>query len=104
MSTIGNNFEMSTIGNYFYNNAIGTKTNSTTNAKDFVRYIRVEDGVQYVNITTTATTTSSAYLQNITISQGISGTDASRKTISHPTVGDTFQTIYRPANSQIVSV
>ena len=117
-NTFGNSCYSNTFGNACYNNTFGNSCNRNTfgndcnhnrfgtgaSTKNNVRYICVENGVQYVNITTTATTSASAYLRNITISQGISGTDASRKTISHPTVGDTFQTIYRPANSQIVSV
>ena len=104
-NTIGNNFSSNTIGNDFGNNTIGTGTGSTATTIDYVRYIRVEDGVQYVNITTSATTSSSAYLQNITISQGIAGSsNSNKKTISHPTVGDTFKTTYQPANSDVVSV
>ena len=104
-NTIGNNFSSNTIGNDFGNNTIGTGTGSTATTIDYVRYIRVEDGVQYVNITTSATTSSSAYLQNITISQGIAGSsNSNKKTISHPTVGDTFKTTYQSANSNVVSV
>lgn len=99
-NTFGGSCDNNTFGNGCENNMFGTGTTTI----NYVRYIKVENGVNYANITTTATTSSSAYLQNITISQGVSGTRSSRKTISHPTVGDAFQTIYRPANSQIVSV
>ena len=108
-NTFGEPCTNNTFGNYCSNNTFGNNCNynifgTGTAAKNHVRYIQVENGVSYVDITTTAATTSSRCLQNITISQGVSGTDTTRKTISHPTVGDTFQTIYRPANSQIVSV
>ena len=99
-NTFGNSCSSNVFGDSCLLNRFGTGT-ATIN---YVRYIQVENGVLYADITTTATTSSSAYLQNITISQGVSGTDTTHKTISHPTVGDTFQTIYRPANSQIVSV
>lgn len=109
-NTFGNTCFRSTFGNYcngntFGNDCEGNRFGTGTTTINYVRYIQAENGVSYINITTTATTSSSAYLQNITISQGVRGTgSSSRKTISHPTVGDTFQTIYRPANSQIVSV
>lgn len=51
---------------------------------------------KYITITSTKTTSSSNILRNFKISQGVNnGTSASsRKTISHNTVNDTFQTIY----------
>lgn len=103
-NTIGSDFNYNTIWNDFYNNTIGTKNGSTITTINYVRYIRVEDGVQYVDITTSATTSNSNWLQNITIAQGVSGTSSTRKVITHPTVNDNFQTIYRSINSQVVTV
>ena len=104
-NTIGNNFFSNTIGDYFYSNTIGTKNGNTITTIDYVRYIRVEDGIQFVDITTSATTSNSNWLQNITIAQGVRGTSAStRKVITHGTLNDTFRTTYQPANSQTVSV
>ena len=104
-NTIGNNFNYNTIGNNFDSNTIGTRNGNTITTIDNVRYIRVEDGIQFVDITTSATTSDSNWLQNITIAQGVRGTSAStRKVITHPTVNDNFQTIYRSINSQVVTV
>ena len=103
-NTIGSDFNYNTIGNDFYNNTIGTRNGSTITTINYVRYIRVEDGVQYVNITTSATTSNSNWLQNITIAQGVSGTSSTRKVITHGTLNDTFRTTYQSANSQVVSV
>lgn len=103
-SIIGNYFTHNTIGNDFDHNTIGTMNGDTATTKDYVRYISVEDGVEYVDITTSATTSLSAYLQNIIIGKGVAGTFSSRKTITHPTVNDAFQTTYLPTGSTEVNV
>ena len=101
---IGNSFADNTIGKDVEHVTIGIGTGSTATTIDNVKFIHIEDGVQYVNITTTATTSGWVNLQNIVISMGIKGTSSARKTITHPTVGDTFKTTYQPANSQVISV
>lgn len=53
----------------------------------------VENGNQYITVTSTKTTSSSNILRNFTISQGVNNTTTT-KTISHDTVKDTYQTIY----------
>ena len=103
-NTIGNVFRSNTIGNSFDHNTIGARNGGTITTIDNVRYIRVEDGVQFVDITTSATTSNSNWLQNITIAQGVSGTSSTRKVITHPTLNDTFRTTYQPTNSQVVHV
>jgi len=101
---LSNTFGNSCSSNVFGDSCLLNRFGTGTAIINYVRYIQVENGVLYADITTTATTSAANYLQNITVSQGVSGTDTTHKVISHPTVGDTFQTIYRPANSQIVSV
>ena len=103
-NTIGNDFNSNTIGNYFFYSTIGTRNGNTITTIDYVHYIRVEDGVQFVDITTSATTSNSNWLQNITVAQGVSGTSSTRKVITHGTLNDTFRTTYQPTNSQVVHV
>ena len=103
-NTIGNDFQGNTIGNYFFYSTIGTRNGNTITTIDYVHYIRVEDGVQFVDITTSATTSNSNWLQNITVAQGVSGTSSTRKVITHGTLNDTFRTTYQPTNSQVVHV
>jgi len=103
-NTIGDNFYSNTIGNSFQYNTIGSRKGNIITTINYVRYIRVEDGVHYINITTNATTSVSNWLQNITIAQGVSGTSSTRKVIIHGTLNDTFRTTYQSANSQTVSV
>lgn len=103
-NTVGDNFFHNTIGNNFRGNTFNSDIDNITFIVDNVRRISIENGVQYVDITTTATTSYNAHLQNIVISRGVAGTFSNRKTITHPTVGDTFKTTYQPANSQVISV
>jgi hypothetical protein len=51
--------------------------------------------VKHVVLTTSATTSSSSWLQHITIDNGLQGNSGnSTITITHPTVGDNFHTTY----------
>ena len=63
----------------------------------------MENGNKYINLTSTATTSDSNVLRNITIAQGVNNSDTT-KTISHNTVNDTFKTTYQPTNSQVVNI
>ena len=111
-NSIGNVFQNNSIGNYFYNNSIGNyfQYNSIGNScqniriqKDYVYYVIIENGNQYIDITSTQTTSGSNMLRNFTLAQGCNNT-TTRKTISHNSVNDTFKTTYQPTNSQVVSV
>ena len=50
-----------------------------------------------------STTDANNYLCNIKI-EGVRGEGTNKKTIVHPTTNDNFITIYRPKDSQIISV
>lgn len=111
-NTIGNNCYNNSIGNYFNNNSIGNNVwsntigndcNNLTIGKDYVRYIEIEDGNKNFTLTSTQTTSSSNYLQNICISRGVNNSN-SAMTISHNTVGDQFKTTYQNSNSTTVNV
>ena len=102
-NTIGNYFQYNTIGNYFQYNTIGNGCNKIKIQKDYVYFIVIENGNQYINITSTKTTSSSQVLRNFTVAQGVNNSN-STKTISHNTTNDTFKTIYKPVNSVEVSV
>ena len=65
-------------------------------------YNIVENGNQYITLTSTAATDSSNKIQNITIAQGVNNSPTV-KTISHDTVNDTFKTTYQNSNSQIIN-
>ena len=75
---------------------IGTGSSAT---KNYCSYIMFEEDCNKVNLTTSATTSSSNNLRYITIGKGIRN-----KTITHPTVKDAFETKYTLPNSQVISV
>ena len=111
-NTFENNCQNNTIGNSCYNNSFGNNCtgNSFGNScssinfqKNFTYYCIVENGNQYIDITSTATTSSSNSLRNIIIAQGVNNT-STVKTISHNTVKDAFKTTYQSADSQVISV
>ena len=68
-----------------------------------MQYNIVENGNQYIGITSTQTTSSANVLQNITIAQGVNNTNT-EKTISHNSVNDAFKTTYQAAASTVVDV
>ena len=79
-NTFGNECDSNTFGNGCYSNTFGTRTASVKTTKDYMRYISVESGVQYVNITCSATTSGSAYAQNAVVHSGVVGTSSTYKT------------------------
>ena len=71
-----------------------------------MHYNIVENGNNFITVTSTQTTSSRLLLRNFTIAQGVNNTTNSsqRKTISHNTTNDTFKTTYQNANSKAVTV
>lgn len=102
----GNNCLFNTFGNSSYYNSFGNHCQQIIFNKDYVHNVIVENGNQYITLTSTGTTSSSLPLRNITIAQGVNnGTaESSRKTISHDTLNDTFKTTYQSANSQVINI
>ena len=101
-NTFGNYFQNNTFGNSCYYNTFGNSCNQIRFAKDYMYYNIVENGNQYITLTSTAATDSSNKIQNITIAQGVNNSPTV-KTISHDTVNDTFKTTYQNSNSQIIN-
>ena len=100
-NTFGNNCDSNTFGNYCYSNTFGNNCDSntfgrtSTSLQSYCRYNCLEDGVQYTYFYTTQTTSSSNYLQNITIHRGVKGSSSSsRKTISVTEVNKSYNREY----------
>jgi len=102
-NSIGNDFGSNSIGNISSYNSIGNNCHHIRFLKDNIYNVIVENSNQYIDITSTKTTSISSKLRNFKIAQGVNNTSAV-KTISHDTVNDTFQTVYQPINSQTISV
>ena len=91
-NTFGNNCYSNTFGNSCYSNTFGR---TSTSLQSYCRYNCLEDGVQYTYFYTTQTTSSSNYLQNITIHRGVKGSsNSSRKTISVTEVNKSYNREY----------
>ena len=102
-NTFGHGCYNNTFGNICGGNTFGNGCNHITFSKNYCYYNIVENGNQYITLNSSATTSSSNVLRNITIAQGVNNT-TTLKTISHNTVNDTFQTRYKPTNSVDVSI
>ena len=95
--TVGDFCKYNTFGNYCQYIKFG---NSSVTNNNYLNNI-IENGNNHIYFDTTQQST--ANVMNITIAQGVNDS-TTYKTITHTTDNDTFQTIYRPANSQVISV
>ena len=107
-NTFQGNFTHSTFGNYcigntFYKSCSYITFGTSSSVKSYCRNIIVESGNQHIYLSPTGTTSSSQPYRNVTIAQGVNNTQT-YKTIEDSNVGQTFQTIYQPANTQIFNV
>ena len=89
--TCGNDCNSWMCGNYCYYWTCGNYCYSWM-CGNYYRYFALEVGVQNVDISCTATTSSSAYAQNILIHSGVRGTGGSRVTCEIATTNNDFLT------------
>ena len=80
-----------TFGNSCYDNTFGS---SRTVLRSYYRYNCFEDGVQHIIFYTTQTTSSTIFLQNITIHRGVKGSQNSPLTISVTEVNKNYNREY----------
>ena len=102
-NTFGNSVNRNTFGNDCNSNTFGNAVNHVTFSKDYTYYVIVENGNQYITLTSTKTTGPSNLLRNITMAQGVNNT-TTNKSISHDSVNDTIKTTYQPENSVVKNV
>ena len=103
-NTFGNYCQYNTFGNYCQYNTFGshleesqfgdgvqyfgittgsmTSKPAASDTKSYFRWLIVENGVRYVNVYVTTSTSSSLYCQNVRICQGCSGTSSSYKSFA----------------------
>jgi hypothetical protein len=77
--------------------------NSELTPSSYYRNIIIDNGNRYINLNCTSTTSSSKYYQNVRIGLGVNNT-ISIKNIDDSNVGQTFETLYKPANSQTITI
>lgn len=103
----GNHCSLNVFGNYCCYNTLGSNCRyikfGGSSAKSYYRQITVANGNAKINLDTSATTSSSNFIQNIHIGLGVNNSNTT-KTITHATVNDTFKTTYEATNSVTVNV
>ena len=92
----GNACGYNTFGNSCYDNIFGSTRTST---RGYYRYNCFEDGVQSIMFYTTQTTSSTVFLQNITIHRGVKGSQNSPLTIPVPEVNKNYNREYGRNNA-----
>ena len=105
-NTFGNDCTSNTFGNECYGNTFGNNVIWMKFLKDYTRYVIVENGNNFITLTSNKTTSSSAYLQNVMFALGANNVDqeSGRRVISHNSVNDTFKTTYQSEDSTTVNV
>ena len=97
----GNACGYNTFGNSCYDNIFGI---SSTALRSYFRYNCFEDGVQHVAFRTTQTTSSTVFLQNITIHRGVKGSSDAILTISVTEVNKNYNREYgKNASGTLIS-
>jgi hypothetical protein len=110
-NTFDNGCINNTLGNYCQDNTFGNGCekiifgNSESTPSSYYRNIIIDNGNRYINLNCTSTTSSSKYYQNVRIGLGVNNTIAIKnKNIDDSNVGQTFETLYKPANSQTITI
>jgi hypothetical protein len=78
-------------------------SNSSGTARNYYQYIIVESGNQHINLDCTGTLSDSSIFRNVKIAQGVNNTET-YKTIQDSRTNQTFQTVYQPKDSEVISV
>ena len=96
----GNGCSYNTFGNSCFDNIFG----SGTAPRSYYRYNCFEDGVQCISFYTSQTTSSTSFLQNITIHRGVKGSSSAKLTITVPDVNKNYNREYgRNASGALVN-
>ena len=90
--------------NTFGNSCRYIKFGNASSTKSYCTYNIVESGNQYIYINVTNTTSDDSPYRNVKIAQGVNNDTTTYKTITDNNVNQTFQTVYQPANSQVINV
>ena len=105
----GNNCGYIFFGDYCKNNTLGSNCdniifgNSKTTLSSYYRNIIIDNNNSHINLNCTSTTSSSNYYQNVRIGLGVNNT-TTIKNIDDSNVGQIYETLYKPVNSQIITI
>ena len=90
-NTFGNGCSYNTFGNSCFDNIFGS---SKTSPRSYYRYNCFEDGVQHIAFYTSQTTSSTSFLQNITIHRGVKGPSGGALGITVPDLNKNYNREY----------
>ena len=109
-NTFGDNCHSNTFGNHCYSNTFGEDCSSNKfgkfldkNPGSYYRYIIFDNGNCKIWLNCTETTCSGKYYQNVRIGLGVNNT-IGHKEIDDGNVNQSYETLYRPTNSQTLNV
>ena len=102
-NTFGNSCYSNTFGNECFSNTFGEGAGNNAVTKDYMRYVMLENGVKYVNVSCDDTTSSSTYGQNILVHAGVEGTSQTRKTCEIADAGNAFLTEFGTVQQGAIS-
>ena len=102
-NTFGDSCYSNTFGNDCYSNTFGEGAGNNAVTKDYMRYVMLENGVKYVNVSCDDTTSSSTYGQNILVHAGVEGTSQTRKTCEITDAGNAFLTEFGTVQQGTIS-
>ena len=117
-NTFGNNCDSNTFRRYSDYNTFGNRCSSNTfgtgcdhilfkndtATKNYVSNIIVEDGNRYITLNMTGTSTSAYPYRNVTLAAGLNNTTTNKTITDSTNGGQTFKTVFQPADSQVISV
>ena len=98
LNTFGNDCHSNTFGHYCHSNTLGNECYFNT-LSDYARWNIFENGVIYTDLRSNEAGSNNYQLQNITIRQGIQGTNNNRKVITESR-GLEHDVTYRAANAE----
>ena len=102
-NTFGEGCYSNTFGNDCDSNPFGEGAGNNAVTKDYMRYVMLENGVKYVNVSCDDTTSWSTYGQNILVHAGVEGTSQTRKTCEITDAGNAFLTEFGTVQQGTIS-
>ena len=118
VNTLGDNCYNNSFGNSCCSNTLGNDCNSNTLGEDcnhitfgnassvqsYYRNIIIDNGNKYIYLYAIKTRSSSNYYQNVRIGLGVNNSTTYKTIADSNDPGQTYETWYRPSNSQTINV
>jgi hypothetical protein len=108
-NSFGNSCRKNTLGNDCNNNTLGEeceyiKFGNASSVQSYYRNIIIDNGNKYIYLYAIKTRSSNSYYQNVRIGLGVNNTTTYKTIADSNDSGQTYETWYRPSNSQTKNV